>query len=550
MPTASKPSKYAVLDEIEVPANVLANWQTTADLLAELAGIPAALIMRVHAHEIEVFVASHSPGNVYHPGEKAPLDSGLYCETVMSSQRPLLVPNALEDPAWDHNPDITLGMISYCGLPLTWPTGELFGTLCVLDRQTNAFNHRVQPLMERLRDSIQLSLANIFETSLARLQKEEAQEALHQSEDRFRHLVELAPIPLAHVTRGGVIEHFNESFAHVFGYSPEDLPTIEAWWLCACPDPAYRAWAKETWERAVADAAAAGRNIRPVEYQITCKNGDVRIMEISGVTLGDDVLVIFIDLTERKQAEQRLALQARRATALLELPSLAETLDEAAFLQHALALTEDLTGSRISFAHLISADERTIELVAWSKRTLAHYCTAVSATHYPVTEAGIWADALRLRQPVVVNYYAAYEHKRGLPAGHAEVSRLISVPVIESGKVVAIMGVGNKAAEYEPIDVETVQLVANLLWRLVQRRRSELELELERHRHPQDALIESAPAELHSAVESPKPTPSDAAIEHDAGYDQDPHKSPVVRAERLDVPAIVTTPGSDKPHAT
>jgi hypothetical protein len=63
--------------------------QITADLLAEIAGAPAALIMRVHAHEIEVFVASHSPSNVYHPGEKAQLNTGLYCETVMSTQSKL-----------------------------------------------------------------------------------------------------------------------------------------------------------------------------------------------------------------------------------------------------------------------------------------------------------------------------------------------------------------------------------------------------------------------------------------------------------------------------
>ena len=117
MSAEAEAPKYPILDEIEVPVNVLTNWQVTIDLLAEIAGIPSALIMRVHAREIEVFVASQSPDNVYHHGEKAPLDTGLYCETVMSTRRELLVPNALKDPLWDKNPDIALGMISYCGLP-------------------------------------------------------------------------------------------------------------------------------------------------------------------------------------------------------------------------------------------------------------------------------------------------------------------------------------------------------------------------------------------------------------------------------------------------
>jgi PAS domain S-box-containing protein len=77
-------------------------------------------------------------------------------------------------------------MISYCGLPLTWPTGEIFGTICILDKKENTFNHRIQPLMARFRDSIQLSLANIYESSVARGQRDKAQSALRESEQQVR----------------------------------------------------------------------------------------------------------------------------------------------------------------------------------------------------------------------------------------------------------------------------------------------------------------------------------------------------------------------------
>lgn len=82
-------NKYPILDELQVPADVMESWQITVNLPAEIGGIPAAQIMRVHAGEIEVFVASHRPGNVYHSGEKAPLSTGLYCETVMSTRSEL-----------------------------------------------------------------------------------------------------------------------------------------------------------------------------------------------------------------------------------------------------------------------------------------------------------------------------------------------------------------------------------------------------------------------------------------------------------------------------
>ena len=80
-------SKYPILDDLQIPEDILANSQITADLLDEIGGTPAALIMRVHAHDIEVDVSRRSRGNVYHPGEKARPDMGLHCKTVMSTRR-------------------------------------------------------------------------------------------------------------------------------------------------------------------------------------------------------------------------------------------------------------------------------------------------------------------------------------------------------------------------------------------------------------------------------------------------------------------------------
>jgi signal transduction histidine kinase/DNA-binding response OmpR family regulator/ligand-binding sensor protein len=168
----------------------------------------------------------------------------------------------------------------------------------------------------------------------------------------------------------------------------------------------------------------------------------------------------------------KLALQARRAEALLELPRISEELDEVAFMQYGQEVAEDLTGSRISFIHFVNDDEESIELVTWSKRTLENYCAAAFDKHYPVSQAGIWADALRMRQPMVFNDYLAYPHKHGLPQGHAELKRLISVPVLEDGKVVMLAGVGNKDEDYSELDVETVRLLASEVWRIVQRHRS------------------------------------------------------------------------------
>ncbi|MEO5342805.1 MAG: PAS domain S-box protein [Gammaproteobacteria bacterium SHHR-1] len=174
--------------------------------------------------------------------------------------------------------------------------------------------------------------------------------------------------------------------------------------------------------------------------------------------------------------EQEWRLQAKRDRLLLSLHQGEEQLDDTAFLQRGLAIMEEITGSQISFLHFINDDEQSIELVTWSRRTLEQYCNAVFDTHYPVSAAGIWADALRQRRPVVFNDYPAHPNKQGLPTGHSPLQRLISLPVIYSDKVVMLTGVGNKAADYDAFDVETLQLFSNALWRTINRRRIERQL--------------------------------------------------------------------------
>ncbi len=76
--------------------------------------------MRVYPEHIEVNTSSETETNPYKVGDKEALGHGLYCEHVIQHKRELMVSNALKDQEWKDNPDIKLGMISYCGLPLYW----------------------------------------------------------------------------------------------------------------------------------------------------------------------------------------------------------------------------------------------------------------------------------------------------------------------------------------------------------------------------------------------------------------------------------------------
>ena len=149
--------------KIIVPENILENWQEILNVLAHTANIPAALIMRLRDADIEVFIASQSEENPYHPGDSEHFrGSGLYCETVIRTQHKLLVPDALADDNWKNNPDIKLNMISYLGFPILLPDKQPFGTICVLDSKSNEYTKIIENLMLNFKRLIETHLEMIY----------------------------------------------------------------------------------------------------------------------------------------------------------------------------------------------------------------------------------------------------------------------------------------------------------------------------------------------------------------------------------------------------
>ena len=167
------PSSKPMTPKPEIPDATLTEWQGIVDLMAAVCRVPASLIMKVHSSEIEVLVSAKVEDNPYHPGEKATLNTGLYCETVMSTREELFVPNALKDDNWDHNPDIPLGMICYLGYPLLWPDDDIFGTICILDNKENYFSDQMTESVRLFKANVESYLALLFEVNERKRTEEE-----------------------------------------------------------------------------------------------------------------------------------------------------------------------------------------------------------------------------------------------------------------------------------------------------------------------------------------------------------------------------------------
>ena len=150
--------------------------------------------------------------------------------------------------------------------------------------------------------------------------------------------------------------------------------------------------------------------------------------------------------------------------------ALGHSLDE--LLTRTLDEAERLTGSTLGFFHFVEADQKTLSLQTWSTNTLRNMCSTESkGRHYEPDQAGVWADALRERRPMIHNDYAS------LPPARATGVRELVVPILRNERVVALLGVGNKPGPYGPEDVQSVSQLVNQAWDTILAKRAEEEIQ-------------------------------------------------------------------------
>jgi len=302
---------------------------------------------------------------------------------------------------------------------------------------------------------------------------------LEMQKERYRQAIQGAQIGLLDWNLEDNTIFFGTRWKEMLGYKDDELPNVFASWQERVhPEDLPLALA------AIEENVSGRTSFYQCTHRMRHKEGHWVWIDDRGKTFFDKngkavrMVGVHNDVSRIKESEAKNQLYALRSNALLKLPELNESQDEATFMQSALEMAEDITHSVVSFIHFINDGEKSIELVTWSHRTLEHYCHAVHETHYPVKDAGIWANALRERKAFMVNDYPSYGSKHGLPEGHAALLRFISVPVIEDGNVVMLCGIGNKTYDYDTEDIQSVQIIANEIWRLVQRKRNLAKLKL------------------------------------------------------------------------
>ncbi|MBF0183268.1 MAG: bacteriohemerythrin [Magnetococcales bacterium] len=170
-------------------------------------------------------------------------------------------------------------------------------------------------------------------------------------------------------------------------------------------------------------------------------------------------LTIQQDISEQKKAESIRLKNEQRLRMLMELDQDLLQLKEVDLCRRLLDIAVAVTNSVVGYLYLVDEDQATVRLSVWNQAA-TDLCGVTHNTHYPLSQAGIWADSVCLRQTVVHNDFPNELAHNGYPE-HFPVWRHMSTPVMREDLIHMIIGVGNKDTPYDEQDVVQLQLSAN-----------------------------------------------------------------------------------------
>ncbi len=311
----------------------------------------------------------------------------------------------------------------------------------------------------------------------------QVEEALVEALQRFEAVVESTPlVAIQGFDQAGTIRHWNAACATLYGFRSEEILGRRL------QDVLLDEANGREFERLIERVWTSGKATEPQEWPIRTRNGDMRwvystifpVFEHGRIT---ELFCMDVDVTERRRAEEALRLDESRLEALLKLDQMSEApLEE--ITDFALEEAIRLASSTIGYLAYLNDDESVLHMYAFSRVAMKECMIRDKPLYYPVETTGLWGEAVRQRQPIITNDYAAPSPlKKGYPEGHVEVIRHLNVPIFDGDRIVIVAGVGNKPTDYDESDVRQLTLLMTGMWRIIQQKNAGQALKESEHRY-------------------------------------------------------------------
>lgn len=206
--------QYQILD-----SEAEASFDDIARLAAQICNTPIAAITFID-HKRQWFKSK-----IGLEFSDLPLDVG-FCPSCVRRREVLVISDTLQDEQWATNSSVVSPpyVRAYVGVPLITPTEAAIGTLCVIDVVPRSFTPEQIKSLEALSKQIVVQLElkrHLRVLAAANAKQQQVEEALRESEKRFRAMANSAPVLLWIADVDALCTFFNQSWLDFTGRTLE-----------------------------------------------------------------------------------------------------------------------------------------------------------------------------------------------------------------------------------------------------------------------------------------------------------------------------------------
>lgn len=180
------------------------------------------------------------------------------------------------------------------------------------------------------------------------------------------------------------------------------------------------------------------------------------------------IIGVISDITERKRVEEENQINAERLKAIVRIfEQKVESTSE--ILKYALDEILYLTNSQVGFVYLRDKLTSEFKLKSWAQHRDADIPQPAPRDAFDSTDAGVLSAVVLHGKEMVVNN-PAQQLIFDIPTDQVFLNRFISIPIIDSEKVIAVVGMANKESDYSETDLNQLKLLMASVWGMLQRR--------------------------------------------------------------------------------
>ena len=171
---------------------------------------------------------------------------------------------------------------------------------------------------------------------------------------------------------------------------------------------------------------------------------------------------IMVDISERKEMDEKLAWQAEIDASLVELLKLLLKGASVDHISHILLETaKRLTGSPYGYTGYIDRDTNYFVCPAITK-DMGDKCQIADKAVVFKEFCGLWGWVLKNKKSLITNCLREDYRSSGAPEGHLPVDRFISVPVMMGDRLAGQISLANSPKDYGEKDLKMLESMASI----------------------------------------------------------------------------------------